>query len=168
MKPLNLLVVDDEPLARRRVVRLLRQLPWAGQIEEAAHVQQALACLDRFEAHILLLDIQMPGGSGFDLLAQWTQSARRSGRPGPPPAVVFVTAFDDQACRAFDASATDYITKPIEPGRFQLALERARQAIELQDGAQRIADAWFAALPAGPVTPLDRILKWSRDWATGL
>ena len=67
MKPLNLLVVDDEPLARRRVVRLLRQLPWAGQIEEAAHVQQALACLDRFEAHILLLDIQMPGGSGFDL-----------------------------------------------------------------------------------------------------
>ena len=140
MKPLNLLVVDDEPLARRRVVRLLRQLPWAGQIEEAAHVQQALACLDRFEAHILLLDIQMPGGSGFDLLAQWTQSARRSGRPGPPPAVVFVTAFDDQACRAFDASATDYITKPIEPGRFQLALERARQAIELQDGAQRIAE----------------------------
>ena len=140
MKPLNLLVVDDEPLARRRVVRLLRQLPWAGQIEEAAHVQQALACLDRFEAHILLLDIQMPGGSGFDLLAQWAQSARRSGRPGPPPAVVFVTAFDDQACRAFDASAIDYITKPIEPGRFQLALERARQAIELQDGAQRIAE----------------------------
>ena len=109
MKPLNLLVVDDEPLARRRVVRLLRQLPWAGQIEEAAHVQQALACLDRFEAHILLLDIQMPGGSGFDLLAQWAQSARSSGRPGPPPAVVFVTAFDDQACRAFDASATDFI-----------------------------------------------------------
>lgn len=137
MKPLNLLVVDDEPLARRRVVRLLRQLPWVGQIEEAAHVPQALACLDHFEAHILLLDIQMPGGSGFDLLAQL---ASRSGRPGPPPAVVFITAFDDQACRAFDASATDYLTKPIEPGRFQLAMERARRATELQDGAQRIAE----------------------------
>lgn len=137
MKRLNLLVVDDEPLARRRVVRLLRPLPWVGQIEEAAHVPQALACLDRFEAHILLLDIQMPGGSGFDLLARLVSG---SGRQGPLPVVVFVTAFDDQACQAFDANATDYITKPIEPGRFQLALERARRATELQDGAQRIAE----------------------------
>ena len=133
MTPLNVLVVDDEPLARRRVARLLRALPWVGAIEEAAHVPQALERLDRFDAHILLLDIQMPGGSGFDLLACL------QGQPAPPVAV-FITAFDDQALQAFDASATDYITKPIEPGRFQLALERARQAIELQDGAQRIAE----------------------------
>lgn len=90
MTPLNVLVVDDEPLARRRVARLLRALPWVGAIEEAAHVPQALERLDRFDAHILLLDIQMPGGSGFDLLA-CLQS-----QPAPPVAV-FITAFDDQA-----------------------------------------------------------------------
>lgn len=154
MTLLNFLVVDDEPLARRRVVRLLRQLPWAGQIQEAAHVQQALSCLEQFRAHILLLDIQMPGGSGFDLLASLS---RRCSTEGPPPAVVFVTAFDDHACQAFDANATDYITKPIEPGRFQLALERARQATEFNNGAQRIAELEAAiatlrrtAPPRGP------------------
>lgn len=129
----NVLVVDDEPLARRRVARLLRALPWVGAIEEAAHVPQALARLERFAAHILLLDIQMPGGSGFDLLA------RLQGQPEPPVAV-FITAFDDQALQAFDASATDYITKPIEPGRFQIALERARQAVALRGSAQRLVE----------------------------
>lgn len=133
MTPLNVLVVDDEPLARRRVARLLRALPWIGAIDEAAHVPQALERLDRFDAHILLLDIQMPGGSGFDLLA------RMQGQPEPPVAV-FITAFGDQALRAFDASAIDYVTKPIEPGRFQLALERARQAVEMRGSAQRIAE----------------------------
>lgn len=127
----DVMVVDDEPLARRRIVRLLRKLPWVGLIEEAANVPQALARLGQFEPQVLLLDIQMPGGSGFDLLAQW---------PGPMPVVVFVTAFDDQACRAFDASATDYITKPIEPGRFHLALERAHKATDAHNSAQRIAE----------------------------
>ena len=131
MTQLDVMVVDDEPLARRRVTRLLRKLPWVGVIEEAANVPQALALLGRFEPHVLLLDIQMPGGSGFDLLARW---------PGPMPVVVFVTAFDDQACRAFDASATDYITKPIEQGRFHLALERARKAVDAHDSVQRIAE----------------------------
>jgi len=133
VKPFGVLVVDDEALARRRVVRLLRQLPWVGDIAEAANVPQALAQLALFDARILLLDIQMPGSSGFDLLA------RISGRP-EAPAVVFVTAFDDQACRAFDASATDYITKPIEPGRFKLALERARKAAEQHGNAERIVE----------------------------
>ncbi len=65
----NVLVVDDEPLARRRLVRHLRQLPWVAQVEEDADVRQAMEDLARFDEHILLLDIQMPGGSGFDLVA---------------------------------------------------------------------------------------------------
>ena len=133
MKLTNVLVVDDEPLARRRAMRLLRQLSWVGSIAEASNVPQALVQLKKFDAQILLLDIQMPGGSGFDLLAMMSRNP-------DPPAVVFVTAFDDQACRAFDASATDYITKPIEPGRFHLALERARRAIETHTHAGRIAE----------------------------
>lgn len=127
----NVLVVDDEPLARRRLVRHLRQLPWVAQVEEAADVRQALEALARFNAHILLLDIQMPGGSGFDLVARL---------PDPAPAIVFVTAFGDQACRAFDANAVDYVTKPIEPGRLRLALERARRAVALRDSADRLAE----------------------------
>jgi len=134
MRQFDVLVVDDEPLARRRLQRMLRQLPWVGTIEEAASVSQALDRLAQSPAHIVLLDIQMPGGSGFDLLRQLPDET------DPPPAVVFVTAFDDQACRAFDASAIDYVTKPIEPGRFHLAMERARKASELRSSAQRIAE----------------------------
>lgn len=131
---LNVLIVDDEPLARRRLARLLRQLPWVGAAREAAHMQQALAALQDFAAHIVLLDIEMPGGSGFDLLAQLASQS------GTRPVAVFVTAFDAHACRAFDACAIDYVTKPIEPGRFLLAMERARQAVARHDQAQRIAE----------------------------
>lgn len=160
MQP-GVLVVDDEPLARRRVVRLLRQLPWVGEIAEAGNVQQALDQLARFEARILLLDIQMPGGSGFDLLARLSDGSE-------VPAVVFITAFDDQACRAFDASATDYITKPIEPGRFQLALERARRAAEQHGRAERIAEleeviANLRRTPPQQPSPLAEIWVKTKD-----
>lgn len=128
---MNVLVVDDEPLARRRAVRQLQRLQWVGAIEEAGTVQQALARLADFDAQIVLLDIQMPGGSGFDLVARL---------PAPAPAIVFVTAFDDQACRAFDANAVDYVTKPIDPVRLHLALERARQAVLSQGRQERIAE----------------------------
>jgi len=131
MNPVNVLVVDDEPLARRRVTRHLRHLNWIGAIAEAANVQQALARLAEFNAQIIVLDIQMPGGSGFDLLHRL---------PPPAPAIVFVTAFDDQACRAFDANAIDYVTKPIEPGRLHVALERAREAVLSQGCEDRIAE----------------------------
>lgn len=125
------LVVDDEPLARRRVTRLLRQVPWVAAVEEAANVREALEVLTRAQPGIILLDIQMPGGSGFDLVEQL---------PSPAPVIVFITAFDDQARRAFDARAIDYVTKPIEPGRFHAALERARRAVEDRASGERIAE----------------------------
>jgi DNA-binding LytR/AlgR family response regulator len=128
---LAVLVVDDEPLARRRVVRLLRQLSWVGAVEEAGNVRQAREKLAGFDPRILLLDIQMPGGSGFDLVRHLED---------PAPALVFITAFDDQALRAFDANAVDYVTKPIEPGRFHAALERARTSAERQSSADRIVE----------------------------
>jgi DNA-binding LytR/AlgR family response regulator len=157
-KSLDVLVVDDEPLARRRVVRLLRQLPWIGRVQEAADVDDAATQCERTGPDIVLLDIQMPGGSGFDLVQRL---AKHDGGTGMP-VVVFVTAFDDQALRAFDASATDYITKPIEPGRFRLAMERARQAAGLRNNAQRIAELESVvaslrrglATPAGPASEL--------------
>jgi two-component system LytT family response regulator len=125
------LVVDDEPLARRRAVRLAQQLPWVGEVGEAGNVAQAIEWLAAWPCHIILLDIRMPGGSGFDLLRHL---------PDPAPAVIFVTAFSDQALRAFDAQAVDYVTKPIEAGRFRTAMERARGVVEQAQSADRIRE----------------------------
>ncbi len=131
MQGLAILVVDDEPLARRRAVRLAQQLPWVGEVGQAGNVTQAVDWLTTSICHIILLDIRMPGGSGFDLLRHL---------PDPAPAVVFVTAFSDQALRAFDAQAVDYVTKPIEAGRFQTAMERARLTVEQKQSADRIRE----------------------------
>lgn len=125
----RILVVDDEPLARRRVVRLLRQLPWIGPVEQAGGVREALAAIRHSAPDIVLLDIQMPDGTGFDLVRQLEP---------PLPAVVFVTAFDDRALQAFDSQAVDYVTKPIEPGRLQLALERARATVQDRSTRDRV------------------------------
>lgn len=131
MSALSILIVDDEPLARGRISRHLRALPWIGSITEAANVRDALTTVRNSAPDILLLDIQMPDGTGFDLLRQLGDTA---------PTTVFVTAFDDQALRAFDANAVDYVTKPIEPGRLHAALERARAATTLKLSADRISE----------------------------
>lgn len=131
MTGLTVLVVDDEPLARRRLLRLLGKLDWVGRIEQAADVEEARRKTLEVQPDILLLDILMPGGSGFDVLEQL----------GPePPSVVFVTAFDHHALRAFEANAVDYLTKPVEPGRFEQALERAKAAIAARNQTDRIAE----------------------------
>lgn len=131
MTGLRVLIVDDEPLARGRILRQLRPISWISEIDEAANVRDALARIAQGMPDILLLDIQMPDGSGFDLVRQMET---------PVPALVFITAFDDQALRAFDANAVDYITKPIEPGRLRAALERARQTATLKSSMDRISE----------------------------
>lgn len=131
MTGLAVLVVDDEPLARRRLIRLLGKLDWVDQVEQAGDATEAYLKVKEFQPDILLLDIQMPGASGFDLLAQLGASM---------PAVVFVTAFDHHALRAFEANAVDYLTKPIEPGRFGLAMQRARSAVDSLNQADRISE----------------------------
>ena len=131
MSSLNILVVDDEPLARRRLIRLLKKRDWVGQIDEAADVAEAHRKMAEAKPDILLLDIQMPGGSGFDVLEHLESEA---------PTVVFVTAFDHHALRAFEVNAVDYLTKPVDPERFHLALERARMAAAARGQADRVAE----------------------------
>lgn len=131
MSALAALVVDDEPLARRRVIRLLEESGLVGVVAEAADVPQALSRLSERRPDVLILDIQMPGQSGFDLLEQ---------APDPAGAVIFVTAFDDQALRAFEAGSVDYVTKPIAPGRFLQALERAHDRVTAHRQTDRIAE----------------------------
>lgn len=131
MTELIVLVADDEPLARSRLVRLLGKLDWVDRIEQAADVAEARVKTLELQPDILLLDILMPGGTGFDVLEQL----------GPePPAVVFVTAFDHHALRAFEANAVDYLTKPVEPGRFTEAMARAKSAVSVRNQTDRIAE----------------------------
>ncbi len=131
MSGLSVLVVDDEPLARRRLLRLLAKVEWIERASEASNVIEARERLVALHPDILLLDIQMPGGDGFDLLKHL---------PPTPPAVIFVTAFDHHALRAFEANAIDYVTKPIQPARLLVALDRAREAAVAHLQVDRITE----------------------------
>lgn len=112
-------IVDDEALARRELRRLLRDHPWLEVVGEAAHVAEATAVVEATLPDLLFLDIRMPGGSGFDLLPRLEQV----------PQVIFTTAYDQHAVRAFEVDALDYLLKPVEPERLAAALQRARQAL---------------------------------------
>jgi two-component system LytT family response regulator/two-component system response regulator AlgR len=114
---LRVLLVDDEPLARERLSRLLQQAGCDVRAE-LANGPELLAWLSRGEeVDGLFLDIHMPGGSGWEVLAEI---------PSPPP-VVFVTAFPEHASRAFDAQAVDYLLKPVYEDRLEQALTRLRK-----------------------------------------
>ncbi|MEZ4585525.1 MAG: LytTR family DNA-binding domain-containing protein [Gemmatimonadales bacterium] len=118
--PLTVLIVDDEPLARRGVrVRLER----AGEVEvvgECESGREAVRAIAELGPDLVFLDVQMPGMDGFEVI-------ERVGGAMPP--VVFVTAFDQHALRAFDAAALDYLLKPIDDERFGVMLARARQRV---------------------------------------
>ncbi|MEP7245221.1 MAG: response regulator [Gammaproteobacteria bacterium] len=111
-------IIDDEALARRELRRLLTEFPWLEIIGEASHVDEAEATIDRLSPDLIFLDIQMPGGSGFDLLARLERA----------PHVIFTTAHDRHAVQAFEVNALDYLLKPIEPERLAAALARVRTA----------------------------------------
>jgi two-component system LytT family response regulator len=122
---LRALIVDDEAIARRRVRRLLRNVDGMEIAGECGDGPSALATIAEARPHLMFLDVQMPGLDGFDVVARLP--AERT------PAVIFVTAFDRYALRAFDVHAVDYLLKPIAPARFRLAIERARDRIARGD-----------------------------------
>jgi two-component system LytT family response regulator len=109
------LIVDDERLARAELRRLLAAHPEIDIVGEAAHTDEARQRIDELSPDLLLLDIEMPGANAFDLLASLDAS----------PAVIFTTAFDAHAVRAFEVSALDYLLKPIDPARLAAAIGRA-------------------------------------------
>ncbi len=131
MNGLRVLVIDDEPLARRRLIRLLSKLDWIVQINEASDAIEAQLKVKQDNPDILLLDIQMPGGSGFDVLEQLSND---------PPVVIFVSAFDQYALRAFETNAVDYITKPIDSARFYVAMKKAKSAVGARYNADRVSE----------------------------
>lgn len=125
------LILDDEPLARRRIRRALATLDDVAVVGEAGNIHDGRALIAAHAPNLLLLDVQMPNGSGFDLLAELE---------GAAPAIVFVTAFDQYAIAAFEAHAVDYVLKPVAFDRLALAVERARGVIVRQEQEQQLAE----------------------------
>jgi two-component system, LytTR family, response regulator len=120
------LIVDDEPLARSNLAVLLRTDPEIGSIRECGSGAEAIGEMRVTRPDLLFLDVQMPECDGFDVIEMLGKNL--------PPAVVFVTAYDQYALRAFEAGALDYLLKPFDNARFELALGRAKQRIRMDRG----------------------------------
>ena len=124
MNTLKILVVDDEQLARDELCYQLGRIDDVEVVGQAGNGLEALTAVDRVGPDLIFLDIQMPGLGGFEV------ARRLLTRDGEAPALVFVTAFDQYAIEAFEVNAVDYLLKPVEPGRLEQALERARRRID--------------------------------------
>lgn len=122
MTTLRAVIVDDEPLARERIRTLLAENPDWTVAAECGDGIEAVETIGREHPDLVFLDIQMPELDGFEVLEALG--------PAAVQAVIFITAFDEFALRAFEVSAVDYLLKPIDPSRFEQALSRARERLE--------------------------------------
>jgi two-component system LytT family response regulator/two-component system response regulator LytT len=121
---LKVVVVDDEQLARDELCYQLEQLGAVEILAQAGNGLEALAAVERHAPDLVFLDVQMPGLGGFEV------ARRLLDRDDEPPALVFVTAFDQHAIEAFEVNAVDYLLKPVEASRLEQAVDRARRRIE--------------------------------------
>src|SRR3954454_7910437 len=116
------MIADDEPLARERIRSVLQDEPDVEVVAECADGAQALKETQKRQPDLLFLDVQMPRFNGFEVLEALS--------PGPIPVVIFTTAHDEHAIRAFEFSALDYLLKPFTEARFKMSLQRARAQLE--------------------------------------
>ena len=154
---LRVLVVDDEPLAAERLQLLLARSDGATLVGTASDGESAISMADALSPDLLLLDIAMPGLDGMEV-------ARSLAKQERPPAVVFVTAFDEFAVAAFEVAAVDYLMKPVDPARLQRALDRARDYIDHhrpEAGEDAAGSQWIDEFWASDMSGLVRIA--SRD-----
>src|SRR5580700_11139359 len=121
LAPIQTLVVDDESLARRNLTVLLRRDPDIGSVNECGSGVEAVAEIRKSKPDLVFLDVQMPECDGFDVLELLGKDL--------PPALIFVTAYDQYALRAFEAGALDYLLKPFDNARFERTLSRAKERI---------------------------------------
>ncbi len=130
--PLRILAVDDEPLALRRIELLLGRIPKVELVGKSDNGPDALLRIEELRPDILLLDIKMAGVTGFDLVEMLA---------GPHvPLVIFVTAFDQFASKAFEVGAVDYVLKPVELDRLSAAIERSRRSLAAIDAEERLVE----------------------------
>ena len=141
-EPVTVAVVDDEPLAREGLRMLLAEDPEVKVVGEAGSGDEAVALLARTHPQLCFLDVQMPGGSGFEVLAR---------AEAPLPMVVFVTAYDQYALEAFRVHAFDYLLKPYEDARFRETLSRAKEQLSREEAARLGEQLRAKAVEAGLV-----------------
>ena len=149
----RVIVVDDEALARERLRRLLEQEPEVRLVAECASGRDAVRDVLAHRPDLLLLDVQMPGLDGFGVLRELRTAADAG--DAPLPMVVFVTAYDQHALRAFEVHAVDYVLKPVEQDRLRDALARARTRHAQATAARRFREVQrlldgVAAVAAAP------------------
>ena len=143
---MRVLIVDDERLARKELRRLLKAHPGAEVVGEAANADEARAFLAEHRPDVVFLDVQMPGENGFELLESLETV----------PHVIFCTAYDEYALRAFDVNALDYLLKPVDPARLASALQRAE--------SQPADEATVEPAPrTGPLQPDERVFVREGD-----
>jgi two-component system LytT family response regulator len=142
MNPVRALVVDDELMARKRIRRFLKSEPDILVVGECGNGREAIAAIQSLKPQLLFLDVQMPEVNGFEVLAGVP--------PEELPVVIFVTAFDEFALRAFEAQALDYLLKPFDQERFQKAVLRAKtflqgsESFEFHQRLRHLVDALLA------------------------
>ena len=127
-RKIKTIVVDDEPPARRNLRALLKGAPDVELIRECGNGRDAVTSIRALEPDLVFLDVQMPEMNGFEVLEQLTDL--------PLPVIIFVTAYDRYALKAFEVSALDYLLKPFDDARFHKALGQARRQIEQQDASE--------------------------------
>ena len=138
--PIKAIIIDDERLARNELKKLLEQHPDINIIDEASNVDEAVEKIDLSRPDLIFLDIQMPGKTGFDLLAEIEKS----------PRVIFTTAYDEFALKAFEVNALDYLLKPIDPKRLADAIQKLQSEIALEQAS-------LLGVSRGPLTELDQV-----------
>ncbi|HMR92986.1 MAG TPA: response regulator [Chitinophagaceae bacterium] len=111
------IIIDDERLARAELKKLLQDFPEVEVIDEAANAEEGISKIEGQQPDLIFLDIQMPGKTGFDMLAELEKA----------PQVIFTTAYDEFALKAFEVNALDYLLKPIEPKRLADAIQKLQQ-----------------------------------------
>jgi two-component system LytT family response regulator len=153
LRKISAIIADDEPLARERVRSVLKDEPDVEIVAECADGAQALKETQKRQPDLLFLDVQMPRLNGFEVLEALS--------PSPIPVVVFTTAYDEHAIRAFEFNALDYLLKPFTEARFKISLQRARARLE--KGSRQADTQLKASQLHAPVAGGGRILVRSSE-----
>lgn len=135
------IIIDDERLARTELKKLLQGFSDIEIIDEAANAEEGIEKIELLNPDLIFLDIQMPGKTGFDLLAELEKA----------PHVIFTTAYDDYALKAFEVNALDYLLKPIEPNRLADAIQKLQYEISKEKAGLN------GTINRGPLTEVDQV-----------
>jgi len=139
--PVTAIIIDDERLARNELKKLLEQYPEIQIIDEASGVDEGVEKIELARPDLIFLDIQMPGKTGFDLLGELEKA----------PKVIFTTAFDEFALKAFEVNALDYLLKPIDPNRLSDAIQKLQTELALEQASL------LGGSVRGPLTEADQV-----------